>query len=104
MSQSDIFLYPAKWEEPFGMVIVEALNSGLTVIASKKGGMTEILDPIPSGYLTNSIEENYTCAKSIISSPYLIERNRHISREYAQNKFNWVKVSEDLNRIFEKHF
>ncbi|EGR0130528.1 glycosyltransferase, partial [Vibrio vulnificus] len=104
MSQSDVFLYPAEWEEPFGMVIVEALNSGLTVIASKKGGMIEILEAVSSGYLTNSIEETYMRAKCIVTSPYLIECNRRISKEYAQNKFNWVKISKDLNVFFEKCF
>ena len=40
---SDIFIGPSVWNEPFGMVIVEAMASGLPVIATRGGGFPEIV-------------------------------------------------------------
>jgi spore coat protein SA len=41
--EADIFCSPSIWEEPFGLVNVEALASGLPVVSTRSGGVTEIL-------------------------------------------------------------
>jgi spore coat protein SA len=41
--KADIFCSPSVWEEPFGLVNVEALASGLPVVSTRSGGVTEIL-------------------------------------------------------------
>jgi spore coat protein SA len=40
--RASIFCCPSTWDEPFGMVNVEAMASGLPVIASAVGGVPEI--------------------------------------------------------------
>ena len=40
---ADIFCSPSVWEEPFGLVNVEAFASGLPVVSTRGGGVTEIL-------------------------------------------------------------
>ncbi len=39
----DFLLFPSLWEEPFGLVALEAIACGLPVIAFKSGGIPEIL-------------------------------------------------------------
>ena len=41
---ADVLVLPAVWEEPFGRVLIEAMATGLPVIASRVGGIPEILD------------------------------------------------------------
>jgi glycosyltransferase involved in cell wall biosynthesis len=46
----DILVTPSQWDEPFGLVAVEGLASQLPVIATKTGGLQEVL--------AGSIDEN----------------------------------------------
>ena len=40
--KADMFCSPAVWDEPFGLVNVEALASGLPVVTTRSGGTSEI--------------------------------------------------------------
>jgi glycosyltransferase involved in cell wall biosynthesis len=40
---ADIFVFPSTWEEPFGLVPVEAMACGTPVIATRRGGSAEFL-------------------------------------------------------------
>jgi glycosyltransferase involved in cell wall biosynthesis len=43
MRAADVAVVPSRWDEPFGLVAVEAMASGLPVIATRRGGLPEIL-------------------------------------------------------------
>ncbi len=45
LSDACALLNPIRWQEPFGLVVVEALVSGTPVIASPLGAMNELLTP-----------------------------------------------------------
>ena len=63
-ASADIFVAPSvtakdKDKEGFGLVILEAMASGLPVVASKSGGITEIITHEENGLLAeerNSLE------------------------------------------------
>jgi len=50
-SRYDAFLFPSIWEEPFGMTIIEAMARGVPVIASRVGGVPEIIQDNENGLL-----------------------------------------------------
>jgi glycosyltransferase involved in cell wall biosynthesis len=49
--QIDVLVVPSLWEEPLGMVVLEAYYHGLPVIASRCGGLPEIIEPGRTGIL-----------------------------------------------------
>ncbi|QGG76772.1 glycosyltransferase family 4 protein [Pseudomonas syringae] len=49
--QIDVAIVPSMWNEPFGMVAVEACAHSLPVIASRMGGLTEIIQEPLNGLL-----------------------------------------------------
>lgn len=58
-SHLDIFILPSIQPEPFGLVVIEAMEYGIPVVATNHGGPTEIIKDGIDGYLVsydNSIE------------------------------------------------
>lgn len=52
---ADITVVPSKWEEPFGMVALEALAMGCPLIVTKRGGLKDIPDKT-CAYFIDDIE------------------------------------------------
>ena len=50
-NESDVLIVPSIWDEPFGMVAIEAYQHGLVVIAGKRGGLIDIIQNVEVGYL-----------------------------------------------------
>ena len=50
-------LMPVEWEEPFGIVMVEALACGTPVIGFARGSIPEVIQDGVNGYVCRTIEE-----------------------------------------------
>ncbi|MEJ7812091.1 MAG: glycosyltransferase family 4 protein [Gemmatimonadaceae bacterium] len=51
LHSADIFVHPARYDEAFGLVVTEAMAAGCTVIASRVGGIPELIVDGESGVL-----------------------------------------------------
>jgi len=47
-------LYPIEWEEPFGLVVTEAMACGTPVIAYRRGSMPELIEDGKTGFVIDS--------------------------------------------------
>lgn len=52
LRNSDVFVFPTEWES-FGLVILEAFNNQLPVIATNVGSIPEIIDNTKNGFIFN---------------------------------------------------
>jgi glycosyltransferase involved in cell wall biosynthesis len=50
-------LFPIRWPEPFGLVMVEALASGTPVIALRAGSVPEVLVDGPTGFVCDDEDQ-----------------------------------------------
>lgn len=50
-------LMPIRWEEPFGLSMVEAMACGTPVVAMRRGSVPEVIADGVSGYIVDSIAE-----------------------------------------------
>jgi glycosyltransferase involved in cell wall biosynthesis len=50
------FVFPIQWEEPFGLVVAEALACGLPVVATPRGAVAELVDDGVTGFLRADLE------------------------------------------------
>jgi glycosyltransferase involved in cell wall biosynthesis len=51
LQEADIYVHPAVWEEAFGLTIAEAMASGCATLATRTGGIPEIVEDGVSGLL-----------------------------------------------------
>lgn len=51
MAQAAVVLYPARWDEPFGMAAAEAQACGTPVVAFRRGGLSEVIADGVTGFL-----------------------------------------------------
>ena len=50
-------LFPIDWEEPFGLVMIEALACATPVIAFRRGSVPEVIEDGISGYIVESTDQ-----------------------------------------------
>jgi glycosyltransferase involved in cell wall biosynthesis len=50
-------LMPVRWEEPFGMAVIEALASGTPVVAMRRGAMPVIIQDGHNGFLADDEQQ-----------------------------------------------
>ena len=51
MSRARAFLFPISWDEPFGLVVAEAMAAGTPVIGTPRGSLPELVEHGVTGFL-----------------------------------------------------
>jgi UDP-glucose:(heptosyl)LPS alpha-1,3-glucosyltransferase len=101
---SDIFVFPTLYE-PFGLVILEAMASGLAVITSNPSycGAAELIENEKEGLLL----ENPRNPSEIAEKINLLLKNRKLRKEISNKaklkakKYNWRDVARKWLNTFE---
>lgn len=94
LQQSKALLFPIEWDEPFGMVMIEAMACGTPVIAFKRGAVPEVVDEGISGFIVNDEEG---MLGSVIKIP-LIDRTK--CRQVAEQRFDVKVIAEKYLSLF----
>ena len=82
LGQSKALLFPIEWDEPFGMVMVEAMACGTPVLAFNKGSVGEVVITGNTGFISETINE---MKKDLMK---LEEINRKSCRGSAEELFD----------------
>ncbi|MFC5405988.1 glycosyltransferase family 4 protein [Cohnella soli] len=101
--QAHAFVCPSQKHEAFGLVNVEAMASGLPVIASNIGGINEVVDDGRTGYLVRNYRNPSAFADAIVRLFRDPARYREMSvraRHSAVNRFGWSATAARLTQIY----
>jgi glycosyltransferase involved in cell wall biosynthesis len=58
MGAAVALLMPVRWDEPFGLVAIEAMAAGTPVIAYRRGGLAEVIEDGRTGALVDPGDED----------------------------------------------
>jgi glycosyltransferase involved in cell wall biosynthesis len=94
MSKAKAFLFPIHWDEPFGMVVIEAMAAGAPVLAYRRGAMTELIENGATGYLVQSEEEMVERIEQL----QILDRAR--CRAWGQEHFSVEKMIDGYERLY----
>ncbi|MGQ9873083.1 glycosyltransferase family 4 protein [Leptodesmis sp.] len=101
---SDVTLMPSLWPEPFGRVIIEAMACGTPVIASRTGGIPEVLT---GGFQSHLVDPGnaVNLAMALQSILHWRETDPSLgmrSREYVLQKFSLDSMVDGIEKILFK--
>lgn len=89
-------LMPSKYEEPFGLVAIEAMACGTPVIAFNRGALPEIIKNGQVGFIVKNAKEMAEAVEKI--------RNiaREKCREWVEKNFTVKKMAEGYEKIYKE--
>ena len=99
---SAFFVLPSRME-PLGIVNLEAMAAGKPVIASRVGGVPEIVKEGETGLLFPAEDEGALCEAMVrlASSPGLRERFGAAAR-VAVEEFTWPAIADQYTKIYQE--
>lgn len=108
-ASSDIFILPSiicpgGYTEGFGYSLIEALASGVPVIASSVGGITDIVRDKENGFLVKEKDPHELSQKilELSSDAGLRSRLGKSGLEYVRQNFSQDKVIQDFLNLYKK--
>lgn len=98
LGNAKAFLFPIRWQEPFGLVMIEAMACGTPVIAFKNGSVPEVIEHGKTGFIVENEEEMIEAIKNVDKI------RREDCRKHVEKNFNIEKMIDGYEDVYEKIF
>jgi glycosyltransferase involved in cell wall biosynthesis len=96
LGRAQALLFPIQWDEPFGMVMMEAMACGTPVIAFPGGSVPEVQQHGVTGYVVRDIEE----AVQAVAQTRTFDRRR--CRQAFEERFSAARMARDYVACYEQ--
>jgi len=95
LRNSKAFLMPVTWDEPFGIVMAEALACGTPVIGFNRGAIPEVVTNGSNGFVCDTETDMIKAINSIDSI------NRATCRQVAEQKFSAGVLAKQYEELYQ---
>lgn len=96
LAHARALLFPIQWDEPFGLVMIEAQLSGVPVLALRRGSVPEVIEDGITGLVGDDPSELISGARV---ADKLFDRAR--IRELAQRRWSADRMASEYLRLYE---
>jgi len=94
LAGADALLFPIEWDEPFGLVMVEALASGTPVVGFRRASVPEIVEDGRTGFVVDDVD---AMAQAV---GRLAEIDRRACRRAAERRFTASRMVDDVEAMY----
>jgi glycosyltransferase involved in cell wall biosynthesis len=98
MTRAAVVLYPARWDEPFGLAAAEAQACGTPVVAFRRGGLGEVIVNGVTGFLVSP--DDIEAAAEAVSKVAGI--SRPACREHAAGQLDLELSLDAHERLYQR--
>lgn len=104
-NQSDILILPSKktktWEEQYGMVLIEAMASGLPIVTYNTGAIKEIVGKAGIICKNNDIQDLTRALQSLVMDKYNRVKIGTMGRRRASDLFDSKKTANNITELYQ---
>ena len=98
MARAAVVLYPARWDEPFGLAAAEAQACGTPVVAFRRGGLSEVIVDGVTGFLVPP-DDVRAAAEAV---PKAAGISRPACREHAEGRLDLDLSLDAHERLYRR--
>jgi glycosyltransferase involved in cell wall biosynthesis len=96
LGEAAALLMPVQWDEPFGIVMIEALACGTPVIGFRRGSVPEVVRHGITGFVCDDV------AGAAAAVEQLEQIDRRACREDAERRFSVDAVVDAYERVYRE--
>lgn len=93
LAGADALLFPIDWDEPFGLVMVEALSSGTPVIGFRRASVPEVVEDGRTGFVVDDL------GAMVEAIGRIGDIDRHACRTAAEERFSVGRMVDDVEAM-----
>ena len=93
LGSSLAMLFPILWDEPFGLVMIEAMACGTPVLALPGGSVEEVVQEGVSGHVRETVLELAACVGDLAFDAEIV-------RAYAEQFFSAQRMARDYIQLY----
>ncbi len=103
-SRADIFIAPSTWDEPLGLVILEAMSCNRPVIVTRKGGIPLAVKEGVNGLFIRARNSSDIVEKVnyLLDHPEIRSKMGENARKIAETKFSWETIGHKFELLYKK--
>ena len=100
--EADLLVLPSIWQESYGLPIAEAMASGVPVVASRCGGVPELVEEGVTGRLVPRLDlDALVCTmREMLQDPHRLRQMGQAARLRAERVLTWERSSQRLERAY----
>jgi glycosyltransferase involved in cell wall biosynthesis len=95
LSKARALLFPIQWNEPFGLVMIEAMVCGTPVLAFPGGSVAEVVRDGVSGWICKSADEMSQHARNVAIDPSVVQ-------EYVKENFSLDRMADRYLELYQQ--
>jgi len=97
------FIFPLQWEEPFGLVMIEAMATGTPVIAYSRGSVPEVVRNGKTGFVIQETGDSKTDLEAMVSAVNKIESINPVEcRSHVEQNFSIGREAENYLNLYKR--